>query len=72
VVGNSAHGAATRAPNREPQAQFKRECKTDSLCIGQELQNDVALPVWMRQVLLNTAAKAFSSTTRVEVEGTPR
>ncbi|GBF92362.1 hypothetical protein Rsub_05564 [Raphidocelis subcapitata] len=54
------------------QAQFKRECKTDSLCIGQELQNDVALPVWMRQVLLNTAAKAFSSTTRVEVEGTPR
>lgn len=46
--------------------------KASSVCIGQELFNDVKMPLWMRQLLLTAGAKAFSSTARVEVEGTPR
>ena len=54
------------------QVRVKRPLAVSSVCIGQELYNDVAIPLWMRQVLLGTAAKAFSSTARVEADGTPR
>lgn len=58
--------------NNTPQARFKEAFRASSLCIGQELYNDVAAPLWVRQALMHTAAKAFSSTARVQADGAPR
>jgi len=54
------------------QSTYKEAYSASSMCIGQELYNDAALPLWMRQITLNSAAKAFSNTAIVDVEGTPR
>ncbi|KAI8475377.1 MAG: hypothetical protein J3K34DRAFT_404728 [Monoraphidium minutum] len=54
------------------QARFKEVCRAMDICIGQEAFNEAKIPMWMRSALFSAAGKAFSSTTRVEVDGTPR
>jgi len=67
-MSQHAEPEPTPLPSNTLQARLKQPTKASSLCIGQEMYNDVVLPLWIRKLLLSTAAKAFANTARIEVE----
>lgn len=56
-AGDPTHRHTHHLPTQSiqsPQVRFKEVFKAGSMCIGQEVYNEVAAPLWMRQVGVQT------------------